>query len=314
MSLEQQPPSQPRPHPKVSVSMLTYNHEKFIAQAIESVLMQKTNFDYELIIGEDCSTDSTRAIVMDYQRRYPDKIRALLPEKNSGMFQNSLATQRACVGQYTASLEGDDYWTSPNKLQKQVDFLELHHDCSLCFHGVEVRYDNGSPGHPYHRKQLVQTKYSLEDFLRGQIYIPTCSVMIRNSVFSGFPDWYYSGLSFGDKPLILLCAERGSLGFIDESLAVYRIHSGGVWSLGIGFQAPIEVQKKRFTANIQYYELADVHLAYKYHHIIREQIARFCYELAWLYQKEGNWKKMREHLIKAYRAKQIGRASCRERV
>ena len=96
---------------KVSVCMITYNHERFIAQAIESVLMQETDFRVELVIGEDCSTDGTRAIVREFGERFPERIRLLLPEHNLGMMPNFVATLSACRGQYVALLEGDDYWT-----------------------------------------------------------------------------------------------------------------------------------------------------------------------------------------------------------
>jgi glycosyltransferase involved in cell wall biosynthesis len=126
--------------PKVSVCMITYNHERFIAQAIESVLEQKTAFDFELVIGEDCSTDNTRTIVMTYSQKYPNQIRALIREKNIGTGQNLFKTINECKGQYIAHLDGDDYWTDPLKLQKQVDFLDAHPSYSLCCHCYKI-YD-----------------------------------------------------------------------------------------------------------------------------------------------------------------------------
>ena len=105
---------------KVSIAMVTYNHEKFIAKALDSVLMQRTDFDYEIVIGEDCSSDNTRNIVIEYKRRYPDNIVLFLNEKNLGMYGNCSQVFQACQGEYIAVLEGDDYWTSPDKLQKQV--------------------------------------------------------------------------------------------------------------------------------------------------------------------------------------------------
>jgi glycosyltransferase involved in cell wall biosynthesis len=119
-------------NPKVSVCMMTYNHERFIAQAIESVLEQKTSFDLELVIGEDCSTDGTRKIVAEYARKYPEKIKAMFRETNLGMTANGIQTLRECRGRYIALLEGDDYWTDPLKLQKQVDFLDVHPTCTAC--------------------------------------------------------------------------------------------------------------------------------------------------------------------------------------
>src|SRR5262245_24288404 len=129
---------------KVSVAMITYNHGNFIAQAVESILMQVVNFDYEIIIGEDCSTDETRNVVIEYRNRFPHRIKMLLHDKNVGLMQNFIQTIEACRGQYVALCEGDDYWTSPYKLQKQVDFLESHPEYAICFHNVTVICEDGS--------------------------------------------------------------------------------------------------------------------------------------------------------------------------
>jgi glycosyltransferase involved in cell wall biosynthesis len=107
---------------KVSVLMITYNHEKFIAQAIDSILMQQTDFEYEIVVGDDFSKDRTRAILDNYKKKHPSKIKLLFPDRNLGMHRNFIQTLNSCQGQYVALLEGDDYWTSPYKLQKQVDF------------------------------------------------------------------------------------------------------------------------------------------------------------------------------------------------
>lgn len=114
--------------PMVSIGMATYNHEKYIARAIESVLMQEVSFSYELVIAEDCSTDHTREIVVEYQKKYPEVIRLILHDENVGMQENSNCLRRACRGKYRANLEGDDYWLSSDKLQRQVDFLEKNPD------------------------------------------------------------------------------------------------------------------------------------------------------------------------------------------
>lgn len=121
----------------VSVFMITYNHENYIEHAIEGVLMQKTSFPIELIIGEDCSTDNTRKIVREYEGRYTEIIKAQYPEKNRGMNNNFLTVLQSARGKYIALCEGDDYWTDPLKLQKQVDFLEANPEYSLCVGGFK---------------------------------------------------------------------------------------------------------------------------------------------------------------------------------
>lgn len=120
------------PKPLVSVRTSTYNHEKYIRQCIEGILMQKTTFQFEYIIGEDCSTDGTMAIVKEYAQKYPDLIRVVTDDVNVGMKNNGLRCIERCRGKYMAACEGDDWWTDPYKLQKQVDFLESHPDYLMC--------------------------------------------------------------------------------------------------------------------------------------------------------------------------------------
>ena len=134
--------------PKVSVSLLAYNHELFIEQALDSILAQQVNFDYEIVIGEDCSQDNTREIILDYQEKNSDKIRIFLSKKplndrKSGRL-NFVRNLEACRGEYIALLDGDDYWTSPYKLQKQVDYLDNHPEFSICFHPVINVFEIGN--------------------------------------------------------------------------------------------------------------------------------------------------------------------------
>jgi glycosyltransferase involved in cell wall biosynthesis len=221
---------------KVTVSLITYNHAPFIAQAIESVLMQQTRFDFELLIGEDESTDGTREIVRSYHAKYPGRIRLLLHDRKNVVFINGKPTGQwnfannvsNSRGEYVALLDGDDYWTSPLKLQKQADYLDQNSDCAMCFHNVEI-LDESDPGRlvPQYRKRLPP-KYSLETLLKGN-FMHTCSVMFRSGLFGEFPPWFFKS-PFGDWPLHVLNAQHGRIGYLDEILAVYRKHAGGVLS------------------------------------------------------------------------------------
>lgn len=213
---------------KVSVAMTTYNHKPYIAQAIEGVLMQEVSFAYELVIGEDCSPDGARRIVEDYVARNPDRIRPLLPDRNLGAHANFRETLAACRGEYIALCEGDDYWTDPHKLQKQVDFLEAHHECSLCFHNTIIWYEDGSRP-PQPRYQSPQkTFWSLSDIVYRNP-ITTCSVVYRKELLGDYPDWYYT-LPIGDWPTWVLLAEHGPAGYLDDVMATYRVHEGGAFS------------------------------------------------------------------------------------
>lgn len=272
---------------KVSVLIITYNHEKFIAPAIDSVLMQQVNFDYEIVIGEDCSTDNTRDIVIDYQKRNPEKIRLILPERNLGMMQNYLQTLEACRGEYIASLEGDDYWTSPFKLQKQVEFLDNNLDYALCFHPVEIISEDNLPipgriwGAPVKRDT-----FSLEDLFIYDNFIPTCSVVLRREVFSSVPGWFKI-VPHGDWVSHIFTARCGKIRCIDELMGVYRVHSGGVWT---GW-SELDKQKKR----IENYKIVGKHLGLRKKPYFRKALSTHLLLLARKYEAVG-------HLFHARRA------------
>lgn len=213
---------------KVSVAMITYNQERYIAQAIESVLMQETDFDFELVIGEDYSTDKTLSIVEDYCKRYPEKIKLIKYNENQGLLFNLYNVLNLCQGEFVALLEGDDYWTSKHKIQKQVDFLEKFDNCSICFHTTECFFENKSKPSYFH-PELNYKKFSNIEDLLVRNFISTCSVMYRNRLFNELPNWYCL-LKLGDWPLHIFNAQYGEIGYINEIMSAYRIHQGGVWS------------------------------------------------------------------------------------
>jgi len=220
---------------KLSVVIQTYNHEKYITQAIESALMQKTEFDFEILVGEDDSSDRTREIVIAYKKKYPEKIRLFLNDRKDVIYIDGKPTGRWNLvnlinnarGDYIAWLDGDDYWTSPYKLQKQVDFLDENPGCTSSFHNVEVCYEDEYKS-PHPLLNIPEQIFTLEDIVCID-FIPTCSDMFRARLFQKFPDWFYT-LRSGDWPLHILNAMHGNIGYINDILGVYRKHSGGVWS------------------------------------------------------------------------------------
>jgi len=214
---------------KLSVMMITYNHERFIGQAIESVVSQRTNFPIELVIGEDVSKDGTRAIVERYARAYPEIIRPILREKNVGMNHNFFGTYFECRGEYVASLAGDDYWTDPCKLQKQVDALDANPDWAICYHKVRCFYEDGSQEPHIFPEKTPKRVSTLDDLLEDN-FISDCSCVFRNGLIKSLPEWVY-GAPVGDYILHIFNAQHGQIGFIDEVMAAYRKHAGGAWSL-----------------------------------------------------------------------------------
>ncbi|QLE51297.1 glycosyltransferase [Nostoc sp. C057] len=225
---------------KLSVLILAYNHEKFIIQALDSVLMQQVDFDYEIVIGEDCSTDNTRDILVGYQQEHPEKIRLLLPEKNLGMHDNFIQTFKACRGKYIALLEGDDYWTSPEKLQKQVDFLDTHTDYTICFHNALYLYQDGSTK-CFMPPENCKNTFTLEDILNSNI-MSFASIVFRQGFIEEFPEWMYD-INFVDWILQILLAQHGNIGYINETMNVYRIHPNGNWSWRTQIEMRLEILK-----------------------------------------------------------------------
>ncbi|MFE3846680.1 glycosyltransferase [Flavobacterium sp. LB3P45] len=212
--------------PLLSVCLITYNHENYIRQAIESVLMQKVNFDWELIIAEDCSTDTTRAIVLEYKEKYPDFIKLILQEKNVGPAKNWKNLIETPKSKYIAYFEGDDYWTDPLKLQKQIDFLEFNPDYVLCFHQVNLLKPNGEIVDDFITK-VPENYETIETLARLGNYIHTPSVVFRNIIIS-FPTEFEQS-PMGDYFLYMLLAQDGKLKYLKEKMAIYR-EGVGIWS------------------------------------------------------------------------------------
>jgi glycosyltransferase involved in cell wall biosynthesis len=214
---------------KLSVCIFTFNHEKYIASAIESVLRQKTDFDFEIVIGEDCSTDATPRIVREYEKNYPEKIRANFNSSNLGIMANNSQSILQCKGEYIALLDGDDYWTADDKLQKQVAFLESNPDYAFCFHdGKILRQDNTFESFtccgPEH-----QTHVELKDIICN-VHIPTFSLVFRKNALGNYPPPWFSSLDAPDRPLFLLLASHGPGYYLNQCWAVYRKHNQGHWT------------------------------------------------------------------------------------
>jgi len=258
---------------KVSVLMLTYNHEKYIAQAIESVLMQQVNFDYELIIGDDCSFDNTQNIIREAQIKYPNIITPILKKQNIGANENYVDIFFRAKGKYIANLEGDDYWTDPYKLQKQVDFLEANPDYVISYTDYSQTVEGS--GVFTERKNLYHKETLGIDDLLEHNYVSTLTCVFRNNLFKEFPKEFYN-LKIGDWPLHMLNAKHGKIKYHKGWITgVYRIHDGGIWS---GQQ-----KITKYIAYAEVYEFFRQILEEKYHPKIKQKIIDYYYSVASLY-------------------------------
>lgn len=210
--------------PMVSITMITYNHERYISQAIEAVMMQKTNFSIKLIIGDDFSSDTTREIISKFQIQYSDKIVLKLPECNLGVNVNSLSNKLLCNGKYIAECEGDDYWTDPLKLQKQVDFLEKNPSYVMTCHSI-YEFKNDFLHKTDWRCNKSRIKYRLEDYLY-KLFFHTSSVVYQNHVLPAYLG--STKVLNGDYALYLYILTKGKLYYFNERMSVYRVHDGGI--------------------------------------------------------------------------------------
>ncbi|MEN1941723.1 glycosyltransferase [Luteimonas sp. MJ174] len=229
-TIEISDPSALSAKPLVSVYMLAYRHEKFIADAIDSVIAQNCNFPIELIIGEDCSPDCTGEIVRDYQRRYPHFIRVLTSGQNVGAHANAARCRAACRGDYVAICEGDDYWCDPSKLTRQVDLLSMRPTCSLIYHSARIidaisGSEIGLIGLPFGSCRLT-----VEDMILGDGGLfPTASVLVKRSVLMKSAEWARNA-PVGDYPLGIKAALEGDVIYLDRVMSVYRANVPHSWT------------------------------------------------------------------------------------
>jgi glycosyltransferase involved in cell wall biosynthesis len=224
-----------RSEPLVSICTISYNHSLFIKDALDSFIAQTTTFPIEIVIGDDGSTDGTTEILLDYQQRYPTLIRVLVSKDNLSQFNsnksapfvpNFVRTLDSCRGKYIALCEGDDYWIDPLKLQKQVDFLEANPDFSICFHKVKI-LEGGELTDDTLTNNCAEVS-SIVDLAKGN-YIQTPSCMYRNRG-SDILGSNFQNSPAGDYYLHMMNAQYGKIYYIDEVMAVYRIHPNSIWS------------------------------------------------------------------------------------
>lgn len=229
------------PSSLLSVCLITYNHASYIKQAIEGILMQKVGFAWELIIADDFSTDGTREIVIDFQKQHPDFIRLILQEKNVGPDQNWLDLITASKSNYIAYLEGDDYWTDPLKLQRQVDIFLKFPDTVIC--GARAKTWSET------QKEFTSITPALdkdiscmtpEHFFYLKDWIKSGTRVVPRDLMVNIPLQY--GMDYRQVHYLLAKNPNGTFRCLDEVVAVYREHAGGVFS---GAE-PINVQKEYF--------------------------------------------------------------------
>ncbi|MEX1052011.1 MAG: glycosyltransferase [Patescibacteria group bacterium] len=210
--------------PKVSIITITYNQEAFIAQALDSFLNQKTKFPIEIIVSDDASTDRTPKIIAKYAKKYPELFRVTLRKENVGPTANFYGALSQASGTYVALCEGDDYWTDPQKLRRQISFLDKHKDYTLCFHPVRVFFEDNSQPERIFPNPESQPIFDIDRLIEAN-FIQTNSVVYRRQSYENLNwnvapvDWY----------MHLYHAQFGKIGFINRVMSAYRRHDKGIW-------------------------------------------------------------------------------------
>lgn len=244
--------------PLVSVHMITYNHEAYLKQAIESVLSQKADFDIEIVIGEDCSTDNTLAICEEYAGKFPNIVRLIKREHNYGSAENFFDLFSHCRGKYIATCEGDDYWIDPYKLQKQINLLEIYPEASMSVALIKTLNNTEETLEPPYTNETFPLVY--QNGLNK--YFHTSTYVLRNSflkvVLKSHPT-----LFINDTSLCFLMINMGPFVVLNEVVSTYRVTHNGIWT-------GINQLKKDYL----HYKL---HNAFRKHHVLK----RYSFHLKW---------------------------------
>ncbi|SRX75399.1 glycosyltransferase [Aequorivita antarctica] len=276
--------------PLVSIRLMTFNHEKYIEEALQSIDSQKTNFNFEVVIGDDFSSDNNLDKIKNYcfinkklsvnilKRTHGDSY--YLKRKEKGRLFNFVDILNNCRGKYIALLDGDDYWTDPLKLQKQVDMLEANPQLVACHHWQYIAIKKGGrfveleapiKGHGY----FPQSTSNVENIFSNQVRLKTRTVMFRNIISKDFfPSWFYK-VAFGDVPLSFLLGMHGDFGFIDEPMAVYRNTEEGASLSGLKELGRKKFKVQHFKNWIQIWDYADKFYGFKYHKEASETVLKF---------------------------------------
>jgi glycosyltransferase involved in cell wall biosynthesis len=262
--------------PLVSVYTLTYNHEKFIADAIEGVIAQRCSFPIELIIGEDCSSDGTRDIVLDYQRRYPHLIRVLTAEQNVGAKANAARCQTATRGEFVAICEGDDYWTDASKLTRQVELMHKRPNVVLTCHAANIVDAISGSKLRVHRSASKSRLLSNPEIILGDGHlVPTCSILVRKEMVVERPSWWKDA-PVGDYPMVLRAIQLGDVAYQDRVMSTYRLNVPGSWTTSQQPDTMHRYQHASAMAKVLQAYKNEMHDCYKAE--INEAISKFLFD------------------------------------
>lgn len=272
--------------PILTVVMLVYNKAGFLPDAIESVLGQKCQYKYKLLISDDCSSDNSLAIARSYQKRFPDKIDIIEHKTNCGVIRNSIDAYESICTKYISICDADDFYCSRDKLQRQITYMEKHPECSISFHkalNYYVKTGVKTLSNPNQKKVLTIKDMAVSN------YISSCTVMYRNYINGKLPEWY-ADVTTNDLPLNLIMANEGDIHFIPSVMSVYRKEYGNS-----EFAGATEITRLRNTLYSRYPLLNDPRWSEEVRMLMKETCAIYLYRLIDLYQKAGDMTNVELH-------------------
>lgn len=260
----------------VTVFCLAYNHEKYIRTTFEGFVKQKTTFKFKVLVHDDASTDSTPEIIREYMEKYPDIFEAIFQEDNK--YQKGIDIEDEYIipridSKYVASCEGDDYWTDPNKLQLQVEYMEKHPDCTLCVHNTEKIFENGNSTGTFFNPSHKEEDYSMKDIILSEpsAYFHFSSLMWRSDTFKKKnPAFAMDGI--GDYPMALYFASIGYIHYIPRTMSCYRLNSIGSWSSSMDSDNSKKVNQHKNI--IKGFKTIDEYTKHKYSAAVKKAVSR----------------------------------------
>lgn len=277
----------------VSVCLTTYNHEQYLERALDSILAQEVDFEYEIIIAEDCSQDKTRYICEQYKEKYPDLIKLILQENNVGLIRNNVSLMNKATGKYIAVCSGDDYWCDTKKLQKQIDFLQSNLDYSMCFTNA---YEESNFSWEGYRKEVFSTiedrEYNGNEIILSWV-IPASSVVFRNFLID-FSFLLKRKFYAEDLVLYLKLNEFGKLRGMSDITTVYTRHEGALTG---NILEERSMKLKSYVLNIH---SVDEELNYKYHAIFKRDLSLTYFNEAKYEYKNGKLLMFVKYIVSSF--------------
>lgn len=259
-------------NPVAGIFCFAYNQEKYIEDALEGFLIQETDFPFEILIQDDASTDNTASIIREYEAAYPRIIKPVYNTENQYSKEDRpcFSNFSRSKGEYIAYCDGDDYWTDPLKLQKQVNFLNINHEYSMCSHNVRFVWDGVEENSNYYGKSIEDADF--KQILEGDWFIALNSLVFRKKYFLKGPDWY-TRLRFGaHKALVLMISAKGRNHHFSEAMAVKRRNPNGVTILQKKWR-----DENRYIYNIEVLEHLKDYLNHEQDYVINKKLSRICY-------------------------------------